>query len=404
MASESFLSKHDPDINFFNSIDNTCRMVLPNELHFLNETNNNFSILHLNCRSIFNKLGELNAFLSSCSSNQPFSTIGLTETWLNDISAPLVSIPDYNFLYKNRPNRSGGGVGLLIHKNLDYVEINLLANNNTCEVQSIEIINSKSKNLIIIVIYRPPDTDPLLFLDFMNSLCSEIPPNKSAYIMGDFNIDLLKPDCHDISTNFTNTLNIHNFFPLIHLPTRVTDSSSTLIDNIFCNQLISHNSGVIYNDISDHFPIFSAFNNINSPIPISSDHAPHNFSSDNLINLVSHFESYNWDAILSIDNVDIGFDSFNYVIQNALTQFCPLIYKSKRKRKKNPWMTSGLIISSLNKNNLYKKYLNNPNIFNKTTYLKYKNIFTSIIRAAQKKFYLDQFSINKSNIKKHGTL
>ena len=47
-------------------------------------------------------------------------------------------------------------------------------------------------------------------------------------------------------------------YPLIDKPTRITDFSATLIDNIFTNEL-HHNitSGILFNDISDHLPIFA---------------------------------------------------------------------------------------------------------------------------------------------------
>ena len=41
---------------------------------------------------------------------------------------------------------------------------------------------------------------------------------------------------------------------LIDKPTRVTDSSTTLIDNIFTNELrFNLTSDIMFNDISDHF-------------------------------------------------------------------------------------------------------------------------------------------------------
>ena len=47
------------------------------------------------------------------------------------------------------------------------------------------------------------------------------------------------------------------FCPLINMPTRINKSSSTLIDNIFRNDLTDHNSsGILYSDVSDHLPIF----------------------------------------------------------------------------------------------------------------------------------------------------
>ena len=47
-------------------------------------------------------------------------------------------------------------------------------------------------------------------------------------------------------------------FPLINKPTIITNHSATLIDNIFTNAFrISHCSGILVNDLSDHLPIFT---------------------------------------------------------------------------------------------------------------------------------------------------
>ena len=46
------------------------------------------------------------------------------------------------------------------------------------------------------------------------------------------------------------------YFPVILRPTRITNNSCTLIDNIFFNNPLITNSGLIICDISDHLPIF----------------------------------------------------------------------------------------------------------------------------------------------------
>ena len=47
------------------------------------------------------------------------------------------------------------------------------------------------------------------------------------------------------------------FFPKITLPTRISDNSSTLIDNIFTNNIEEADiSGILLNHISDHQMIF----------------------------------------------------------------------------------------------------------------------------------------------------
>ena len=56
------------------------------------------------------------------------------------------------------------------------------------------------------------------------------------YIAGDFNIDLLSK-CSEIK-ELTELLLSVNAYPTIYHPTRVTKTSSTLIDNIFTNSFL----------------------------------------------------------------------------------------------------------------------------------------------------------------------
>ena len=53
--------------------------------------------------------------------------------------------------------------------------------------------------------------------------------------MGDFNLDLLKYDSYFDTDNFLNIMLSNRFQPHVLQPTRITDHSPTLIDNIFFN-------------------------------------------------------------------------------------------------------------------------------------------------------------------------
>ena len=80
--------------------------------------------------------------------------------------------------------------------------------------------------------------------------------------MGDFNICLMKEDNH--KSLFQNTMQSNSLFPSIIEPTRVCSIerdgqnivTESLIDNIFLNENLAYNSGIIYSNISDHYPIF----------------------------------------------------------------------------------------------------------------------------------------------------
>lgn len=78
--------------------------------------------------------------------------------------------------------------------------------------------------------------------------------HKKCIIMGDFNIDISKGD--KLGTDFLNTLYSSCFYPTIDKYTRVTEKNKSVIDNIITNVLSTGSkSGVVYSDISDHYPI-----------------------------------------------------------------------------------------------------------------------------------------------------
>ena len=82
--------------------------------------------------------------------------------------------------------------------------------------------------------------------------------NRSSYICGDYNIDLLKIKTNKHFNDFFDNLISVGFFPKITLPTRFTEQSSTLIDNVFSNNIEEREiSGILLNHISDHQFLFT---------------------------------------------------------------------------------------------------------------------------------------------------
>ena len=77
--------------------------------------------------------------------------------------------------------------------------------------------------------------------------------------MGDYNINILNYDSHSATVEFVDMLHSSAFLPLINYPTRITQNSATVIDNIFTDNIgepeCGHN-GILVTDITDHFPIF----------------------------------------------------------------------------------------------------------------------------------------------------
>ena len=122
----------------------------------------------------------------------------------------------------------------------------------------IEIID-KGESYIVGVIYRPPGSDMSRFFEHLDNVFDKV-SGKRLYLMGDFNLDLIKNDQHTATGKFLNCMNSSGLHPLISLPTRITSSTATLIDNIFTSDFLKPiRSGLIFTSISDHLPSFAIF-------------------------------------------------------------------------------------------------------------------------------------------------
>ena len=125
------------------------------------------------------------------------------------------------------------------------------------ESVSIEIHSNCGGKTTISSIYRSPNTNVALFSKSIENYLKRI-GNKRYILCGDFNIDLLKNDCHLDTSAFLELLYSHGMFPVINKPTRIVAKTATLIDNIFINDLKQQTeSGIIISDISDHLPVFA---------------------------------------------------------------------------------------------------------------------------------------------------
>ena len=101
----------------------------------------------------------------------------------------------------------------------------------------IEIMNPKKSNIIVGTIYKHPSMDLTDFNNnYLNSLLEKISKEQeSVFLLGDFNINLMNYNVHNPTNGFLDSLASNSFLPYILPPTRISNHSKTLIDNIFTN-------------------------------------------------------------------------------------------------------------------------------------------------------------------------
>ena len=99
--------------------------------------------------------------------------------------------------------------------------------------------NNQNKSVIHGCVYRPPNTPISEFLGELTILLDIIivKERKICYISGDFNIDILKHETHAQTQSFIDLVLSYSLFPMINRPTRVTNTTTSIIDNIFTNNM-----------------------------------------------------------------------------------------------------------------------------------------------------------------------
>ena len=115
---------------------------------------------------------------------KPFGTCSLL---LLDDCYHFSDIAGYNFLHKPRVNHIDEGLGLYIGEHLNYNNRHDLAfpQDKSAESLFVEINRTKEKNIIVGIIYRPPDSQLNEFLSDLDLVLGKISKeNKLVFFNG----------------------------------------------------------------------------------------------------------------------------------------------------------------------------------------------------------------------------
>ena len=200
----------------------------------------NLSIISLNAQSINAKFDEFQIAIKAINKKHQISIICIQESWLSsECSTQLLELPEYQLISKGKYCSNHGGLLIYVHN--DYLWAPIIIREQTTGWENLFIkVKHKSpgsKNTIIGNIYRVPKEllpEFHIFQEEFEETLEILRTNRSPiYLCGDFNIDLLKINVKDHYATFYNSLVSAGYLPRISLPTRVTNHSATLLDNIY---------------------------------------------------------------------------------------------------------------------------------------------------------------------------
>ena len=204
------------------------------ELSTLTISHNDLSLLHMNIRSLPLHYDELVATLSR--SNISFDIIGLSEPWHSSGSSIDINvhIPGYSH-FTCKSQSQNGGVALYVKRSLSPIPRPDLGKDCTdFEAVWVKVDNKTEKNYLFCSAYRQPNSSISTFDEYLQEILS-LPSvcSKQVFILGDFNSNLLDYNSNTLTRNFVTFLFSKQGLPYIVHPTRLTEHSSTLIDNVF---------------------------------------------------------------------------------------------------------------------------------------------------------------------------
>ena len=402
-----FISSNGQNELILNSdIGHNCKYVDQNEFKsMVSNKTERFSVLSLNIRSISNKLNDFSDFIEETKSQDfNFSCLCIQETW-GIKNHDLVSLNNYNLISKDREGKRGGGLAIYLSdvKNYEIIK-DFSCFNDNFESLIIKVFISKNKFKIVANIYRIPNSNMQVFSDWLNSTLTSLKLMNADEIIlcSDLNINLIRYNEHSPTNDFLNMLISHSFLPVITLPSRITPTNATLIDNIFTNKsLDSYNGGLIYSSLSDHLPIFY-LNVSNQTSNKDSSIQKRNMSKENIDNFKDSLFCSDWSAITSDLNPESAFENFSNVINKNFDKCFPFktVKPNKRIIPQNPWMTADLLNLRKRKERLLKQKFKHKTVDSNRKFVMANNIYKSAVRKAKKEYYSSKFNEFSSNMRK----
>ena len=261
--------------------------------------------------------------------------LSISESWLHYSDSDLeVQFPGYSLFRLDRSERKGGGVCAFANSNFKYFQVKELSyiTESGSHQLWLKVQVGNFRSLLVCMAYRPPNT-PLSCFESESSdvLTSAMSLNIPLYIVGDLSFNLL-----NISDTGSKTLldlcNTFNLTQLIESPTRITESSGSLIDVMLTsNKNLVSKASVLANSISDHDLIVASLNLKKSRLKPTyvSTKSFKNFSKNAFL---ANLSNAPWSIIDILKDVEHKLDTFNSLFHQILNQHAPVKINKQRAR------------------------------------------------------------------------
>ena len=156
--------------------------------------------------------------------------ITLSETHLHPgVTNDVFDLPGYHEIIRNDRNGQGGGVAVFVKQNITYKRIYELEKPN---VEAIWLqLSTLQGKILICCCYRPPNDNN--FWDNFDTVIEDAKGRitKYMFILGDINADFATINGRKLDDMCLH----HNLHCMVREPTRITETTSTVLDQVITN-------------------------------------------------------------------------------------------------------------------------------------------------------------------------
>jgi len=379
------------------------------QLKFSNQ-NNGLSCVHLNIQSLNSKLIDFCNLVNDINSGVSLDVIALSEIWSTNLPYFADILSPYSSVFVPPEGSKVGGVCFFINKNLKFTRLNniKMLSSDDCRIESLFLDINKNKEIYTIgAVYRHPSGSMEEFIKRTEMCLNSLPVRHETLLFGDFNVNLLNYNFDNTVTRFTDLMLMHNFLPVILLPTRITANSQTLIDHIYVREAakkrghIRISAGNLIENISDHLPNFCLLEQKSYQKYKPESPVIRLFSEKNNLVFSEKLSQINWEQHFhGAINAILCCNRFIAKITELFEESFPLKKISLRATKNKPWFTSGLRKSRSRSIVLYKKWLKTKSTEDFARYSTYNKFYKKALKCASTIYYNNQFSLRTNGIKK----
>ena len=329
--------------------------------------------------------------------------LALNETKLApDYPKELTNVAGYQ---QERLDRTcnGGGVSIYIRDSIKYKPRPDVPADDL-EIICIEVEPPKSKSFLVLAWYRPP-SDPVASFDKLEKVLSYLDKEgKEIILLGDTNCDLPTKQAEQPIDNdtkhMTGLYELFSFKQLVEEPTRVTLTTSSIIDHVAttCARNIVE-AGVHKVTLSDHYMVYCIrkFNGaVEKGHKMINTRKMKNFDKEAFLADVS---GICWEQMFSeTDDINALVNYWSSLFSLIIDKHAP-ITEMRVSEKYCPWIDKDLKALMQTRDKLKKAASKRKSQFLMDSYRQVRNKVNAMNSHLKKQYYTDKISSCQGNMK-----